>query len=87
MTLFGGSQSCQSISECFYFAFLKEDIIYFRSHVKVRKSRLPSELLPVSTLPPPLRFYFFIKWVLFLNLFEFGTCCSVLEPMGKKNTL
>lgn len=86
MTLFGGSQSCQSNMGVFCLFVLKEDIFYFHSHVKVRNSWLPSVLLPVSTLLPLLRFHLKKKWVLFLNLFEFGTCCSVLEPTGKENT-
>lgn len=57
MTLFGGSQSCQSNMGVFCLFVLKEDIFYFHSHVKVRNSWLPSVLLPVSTLLPLLRFH------------------------------
>lgn len=78
MTLFGGSQSCQSNMGVFCLFVLKEDIFYFHSHVKVRNSWLPSVLLPVSTLLPLLRFHlkkmgpvFKFVWVWNL-LFSFG---------------
>lgn len=69
MTLLGGSQSYQSSMRVLFTLFLKKGIIYFHSHVKVRTARLLSELLPVSALPPPLRFYLFI----FFN----GSCFKI----------